>query len=229
MSLETEKNVPFLENMIKLVESYGLIRIFKAILVLFVFLFVVYNTQNSNQIIDKIIERNKIEHNNALEYRKQINPEVDRILSNLLINSEANRAFVIEMHNGTNNMSGLPFYYGEMTYEKVTPTIKYISDEYTNMTLSRFTFTNYIYEHHSWYGDMDEMLSIDGKLANMMKENNVSYMVFSCIHGSESAIGYVGVTYCNGLKPKDVYRSIGYVNLSAQKLSSLLDMKQVKR
>lgn len=226
MSLGNEQ-LSFLEKAINIVEKHGVFKILKTALVLIVFFFAIYNGYNVNNIIDKVIIKKENEHNIALKYRQNINPEIDRILGEILINTGGNRVFILEMHNGTNNTSGLPFFYGEMTYEKVTPNIAHIDDDYKNINLSRFSFSSYMNTHHSWHGYIEELEKIDNKLSSKMKENNVNYFILSCIHGVNNAIGFVGVTYCDSNEPFDVNRGIGYVNLSAQKLSKLLDMKNI--
>lgn len=216
----------FLEKTINLIEKHGLVRIFKAIFVITAFFFVMYNGQNVSKIVESVLKKQETEHNAALEYRKKINPEIEMILNELLINTGANRAFVMEMHNGTSNVSGLPFYYGEMTYEKVTPNVTHVDEDYKNINLSRFSFAYYLDENHSWYGTIDELAKMDSKLSMRMKSNDASYGVLVCIHGIDKAIGFLGVTYCNNNRPTDLNRTIGNVNVASQKLSSLLDMKR---
>lgn len=219
------EQISFLERTINLIEKHGLVRIFKAIFVLMAFFFVLYNGQNVSKLVENVIKKHEIEHSAALEYRKKINPEIEMILNELLINTGANRAFVMEMHNGTSNISGLPFYYGEMTYEKVTPNVSHVDEDYKNINLSRFSFIYYLDEHHSWHGTIDDLGSIDNKLSMRMKSNDANYGIFVCIHGIEKAIGFLGITYCNGNMPHDLNKAIGNVNVASQKLSSLLDMK----
>lgn len=219
------EQISFLERTINLIEKHGLVRIFKAIFVLMAFFFVLYNGQNVSKLVENVIKKHEIEHSAALEYRKKINPEIEMILNELLINTGANRAFVMEMHNGTSNISGLPFYYGEMTYEKVTPNVSHVDEDYKNINLSRFSFIYYLDEHHSWHGTIDDLGSIDNKLSMRMKSNDANYGIFVCIHGIEKAIGFLGITYCNGSLPPNLNKAIGNVNIASQKLSSLLDMK----
>ena len=237
MALEGEQ-LGFLEKTVKLIEKYGLFKIFKALCVIALFVYVMCNGANliegivekvtRETIKDEAVEKVRL-HDIALEKRQYIKPQVDSLLQATLYDLNADRIFIIEMHNGTNNVSGLPFLYGEMTYENVSEGIAHVEDDYTNVNLSRFSFPTHLEKEHIWIGSVEELSKVDNKLAQRLISNDVTYLAIAHIHGIKNELGFFGVTYCNGLKPKDVYRSIGYVNLSAQKLSSLLDMKQVKR
>lgn len=216
----------FLEKVINLVEKHGLVRIFKAIFVITAFFFVMYNGQNVSEIVENVIQKQETEHSAALEYRKKINPKIELQLSELLINTGANRAFVMEMHNGTSNVSGLPFYYGEMTYEKVTPNVVHIDEDYKNLNLSRFSFAYYLDEHNSWHGNLEDLAKIDNKLSMRMKSNDVSYIIIECIHGLDKPVGFLGVTYCDNRVPANLDNVIRRVNVESKKMSALLDMKR---
>lgn len=143
----------FLEKLVALIETKGMWRIIQALLVLLVF---VYFINNGEQFLGGIIEtvtektiktNNEMianEHDAALEVRKQIKPVVNSLLKNTLADLNADRVFVMEMHNGTNNTAGLPFVYGEITYEEVAENINHVDEDYTNLNLSRFDFPLYV-------------------------------------------------------------------------------------
>ena len=117
--MEHTEHVSVLERMIKMMDKYGLWKIFQAILVLTGFLYIMYNVQNLPEIVSGAFSRQtelrQEEHDAAIEVRRSIKPNVDILLKDALSTLNADRAFVLEMHNGTNNVAGLPFIYGEMT------------------------------------------------------------------------------------------------------------------
>lgn len=223
-----EEQLSFLEKVINLIEKHGLFRIFKAIFVILAFFFVMYNGQNVNKIVDAVLLKQETEHSEALEYRRKISPRIELCLSKLLLDTGADRAFILEMHNGTSNVSGLPFYYGEMTYERVTSNTYHIDEDYRNLNLSRFPFIYFIDEHNSWHGSIDDMALIDDKMAMRLKSNDVKYAFFECIHGIENPIGFIGITYCtDGNYPKDISKIERLVNVASKQVSGELDMKKI--
>lgn len=197
-----DKELGVLEKTINLIDRHGIIKIFKAIFILVVAVYVCYNGINVNKIVEDIFKKHQTEHDMALEYRKKINPDVRLILKNLLLKTNADRAFVMEMHNGTNNVSGLPFMYGEMTYEEVTHGTEHIDEDYTNLNLSRFPFATFLCLNHSWSGSVEELSKVDDKLALRLTSNGVHYIMMKCMHGSNGKeLGFLGITYVKRQAP----------------------------
>lgn len=231
MALEGEQ-LGFLEKTVKLIEKYGLFKIFKALLVIAMFVFVmvngadfisnIINTTTKSIIKEQAAETTRI-HDIALDKRKKIKPQVDKILKDILNSLDADRSFIIEMHNGTNNTSGLPFLYGEMTYEDVSDGIEHIDGDYINLALSRFSFPTYMEKEHLWIGTIDELSKIDDKLSKRLISNDVTYIAICHIHGLNNEIGYFGITYCNNKPPKPRSEIVTKILNSTQKLSILLD------
>lgn len=227
--MEQMEHIGFLERMIKMMDKYGLWKIFQATLVLAGFLYIMYNVQNLPEIVSGVFsketELRQVEHDAAVETRRSIKPNVDIILKDALSTLNADRAFVIEMHNGTNNVAGLPFIYGEMTYEEVREDVAHVDEDYTSINLSRFTFPMYIEKNQIWHGTINELSEIDSKLASRLSSNDVTYLAIIGLHGANNQLGYFGFTFCNGKAvPSEnvIERSL---NLAAPKLSILLDSK----
>lgn len=235
MALEGEQ-MSFLEKTVDLIERKGMWRIVKALLVILVF---VYFINNGEQFLGGIIDtvtteaikkEDKLkddEHTAALEVRKQIRPKIINILKQILSDLNADRVFVMEMHNGTNNTAGLPFIYGEMTYEEVADNVNHVDEDYTQLNLSRFDFPLYVEHNHLWQGSIDELSKIDEKLAKRLSSNDVTYFVILHIHGIKTELGYFGVSYCHNKEPKDSNYIVTKMVEATQKLSTLLDATNI--
>lgn len=227
--METEQNIGFLESILAMMEKYGLWKIFQGLMVLAAFLYIMYNVQNLPEIVSGAFsnqtELRQQEHDDAIKIRQSIKPEIDMLLKDALATTNADRVFVMEMHNGTNNVSGLPFIYGEMTYEEVRNQIPHIDEDYTSLNLSRFTFPLYLETKYIWYGHVNELEKVDSKLAARLISNDVSYIAIVSLQGVENELGYFGITYCNGKEPSNVKEVIRLITITTQKLSTLLDSK----
>lgn len=230
MPLEGEQ-LGFLEKVIKIINKYGLFKVFQALCVIGIFVYLMYNAHTIGQSVQGIV-RNEIEthaekieqeHNDALEIRKKIKPDIDKALKEALVSLDADRVFVMEMHNGNNNTSGLPFVYGEMTYEQVRSGIGHIDDDYINLNLSRFSFPLYLEKEHIWQGSMEELANIDDKLAKRLSSNEVTYIAITHIHGVDNLLGYFGITYCNNKQPKPIKDIVVQLTITTQQLAIMLD------
>lgn len=225
--MSLEEPVSALERVVKLVERHGLLRIFKAIFVIIAFFFVLYNGQNMSEAVQQVKDNEENLHDAALQHRRKIGPEIETGMVNLLLNTGADRVFVLEMHNGTANASGLPFYFGDITYEKVAPGIEHIYEDYTNLNLSRFPFISYLDSVNSWRGGMDQLMRIDDKFALRLQSNDANYVILETIHGLSSPIGFVGLSYCGDHVPRNVGKASKELNVFAKKMSILLDLKKI--
>lgn len=229
MEMEQMEHIGFLERMIKMMDKYGLWKIFQATLVLAGFLYIMYNVQNLPEIVSGAFSREteirQEQHDAAIEVRRSIKPNIDLLLKDALSTLNADRAFILEMHNGTNNVAGLPFIYGEMTYEEVRNEITHVDEDYTSINLSRFAFPMYLEKNHMWNGNIYELGRVDQKLAARLASNDVTYFAIIALHGVNNELGYFGFSFCNGKQPPGESEIEKCLNSTAQRLSILLDSK----
>lgn len=234
------EEMTLLEKTMQLIEKYGIRKILKAILIIGFFLYIIYNVNNFNTFIEKVInksidnavqteliaygEKQKEEHDEAMEYRKIANEQIPKIIDDIMIRTNCDRVFIMEVHNGTKSISGLPFTYGNVTYEKDNTNIMAIADDYNNIVLSRFPFLLYIEENKTWSGTMDELMQLDKNLAMRLKSNNANYLFLVRLQGKSEMLGYLGITYCNHI-PSDNQFINQELLIDAQSIVSLLDVE----
>lgn len=220
-------SVGVIERMIKIIKKYGRWRTFEAIVVILSVFYLLHNISNLPRIIENVFEirteRIQMKHDEAVRTRREIKPEIDDIMNHTLSYLNADRVFVMEMHNGTNNTAGLPFIYGEMTYEEVSRGVNHVDEDYISINLSRFDFPLYLRQNRIFYGSIEELKKIDEKLAMRMISNDVTYFAIISMHGVANELGYFGVTYCNGKVPPMEENIIEQLTLCSQKLAILLD------
>ena len=240
MALERQ-TVGFWECLMKFKDKYGYWNLTK--LVLFVAFTVAvlflaknfgesYSFERQKEAITEVMEQNNqqlfMEHNEQMQARRNIKPLVTEVLKNTLNEMDADRAFIFELHNGSNNTAGLPFIHCTMTYEATAHNIEPIDEDYQNLSLTRFSFPEYLHQHDLWFGTIEEFENIDKKIASRMKNNGATYLVITTIRSEESEIGYFGFTYCNDKEPKDYKYTMEFMVKSVQKLSKLLDKNKGK-
>jgi hypothetical protein len=141
----------------------------------------------------------------------------------VLINLNASRATVCEMHNGTNTLAGVPFVHVSMTYEEISNEVQYSSEDYNYINMSRMPFISKHFEGGSWIGSTDEIEKEDRYLASKLKSNNDNYMAFALIHGKSSVLGVLTIAFADKEKhpsKTDISREL---MKASQKLSILLD------
>ena len=236
MALERE-TLGFWERLMKFKDKHGYWKMTK--LVLFVafaiaVLFLAknfgesYSFERQKEAINAVMQENNqqmfIEHEEKMEQRRLIKPYVIDILNSTLLQMQCGRAFVIELHNGSNNTAGLPFIHASMTYEVVAPNIEPIDEDYQNISLTRFVFSEYLHKHDLWFGPIEEFMQMDPKMGGRLNHNGATYLVITTIRSESCEIGYFGFIYY-GKKELDFGKkeNMEFILHSVQKLSKLLD------
>lgn len=165
-------------------------------------------------------------HASAIERRLEMDPAIRSILNDVYSEIDADRTYVCEFHNGTNNLAGLPFLYLDMRYEVVAIGTEHVDDEYINFNLTRYQFVPYAIERGYWSGSISEVELIDDRFANNLKRDDAEYVAFILIHGTENLIGVLGVTYTDSMRygiSEDKIKRV--LEKNSQKLAVLLSDK----
>lgn len=216
------------DPVIKFIKNFGLLRGLGYLAVLACVLFTAISLFNLDYTVQKAIESHDVAqteaHDRAVEKRYQNSPKIDQILNEVLYKYGADRVCVVEMHNGTKNVAGLPFIYGEMTYEVCRNGILPVDADYTQFNLSRLSFPTFMFEHNAYCGGMNDLGRIDDKFAERLLVNNSTYLCGYTLHGSENVIGYFGVIWCGGY-PTETNQLMKDLAVYAQRLAILLDEK----
>lgn len=228
-SLDSKLNL--LEKAINLITKYGYKKVLTALFVVSMVAFGSILFINQKAIIQKIIveqkQANQINESKKLNFRvSEVNPRVDAILYKLMANTDADRVFVLEMHNGTDNPSGLPFAFCDMTYERVSDdSIEPVTNEYQRVNLSSFVFPQYLIRNKKYFGPIDDFIKIDRKIGNRIKNNGAIFIGLYSITSSSLEIGWIGLTYKYN-HPKNEKLVEGCLLDASQKLSILLDISK---
>ena len=145
-------------------------------------------------------------------------------MKDLLIRLGATRAAVCEMHNGTNNLAGIPFLYLDMTYEEISPKVDYVIDNFKNFNLAKYPFITSHIKDMYWSGSIDELKKEDPYLASRIKLNDTEYGAYIVLRGYDSTmIGLLVVTFNSDTFLPDEDSLLNSMMSSGQILSTLLD------
>lgn len=222
-----EPGIGWLERTVKMIKQYGLLKVVQGLIVLCSFVYLIYNIANLDEIFKSAFsERTELlqrQHDEAVEHRREIKPEIDLILKNAITRFGADRAFIMEMHNGTNNTAGLPFLYAEMTYEEVREGYHHVDGGYMSMNLSLYEFPMFIEKQKIWHGPTSDLEAIDERFAHRVFADGVNYIAMIAINGYSHELGLFGLTYCDGHMPPDSVDLEKGLMTEVQRISILLD------
>lgn len=218
-----------IEKIANLLNKYGYKNIVSSLIIFILFTGTIIIFLNQRSIVENILLEQKAKEKsseiNNIRFRvNEVNPRVDGILYKLLTETRADRAFVIEMHNGTDNPTGMPFVFGHMTHEKMMcDTMMSVVDQYERVNLSSLTFPNYILRNKMFIGSIEDLKRIDTKLYHKMTNNGVKFIGMYSLRTMDVEIGIIGITFNTEMDYNKRVIEASLIDAS-QRLSILLDI-----
>lgn len=203
MQEKIEKGIGWLEKLLKMEEKYGFFRFLRVLLLLLLTGFVILTITNPRYVLDKVETIRTEQHDESVAKRIQADADIRLMLHRLLHTLNADRAWLVELHNGSKNLaSGLPFLYGDMRIEEVADGISNVDDEYTDFQLSKYPFIGKIFDDGYYWGSTDGIKEIDERMYFKFKSNNVNEIAILALYAGEKPLGVIGVSFC-GQKQMD--------------------------
>lgn len=197
MMEKVEKGVGLLGKLLNLQKKYGFFSIIKSLVILLLLGYVIFFALNPTYLLERITTIQDEKHSVAVTKRIKSDEQIMLLLEKLRLKTEADRAWMIEFHNGSSNIgTGLPFLYGSMRLEATSDTIQGVEEEYVDFSLSRYPLMMRILSDGFYYGGIESIKSLDQKLYFKMKSNNVSEMAMMTLFNGDSPIGIIGLSFC---------------------------------
>jgi hypothetical protein len=191
----TSQGLGVFEKVLSLSKEYSVKDILKALFMTILIVWAGFFTLNPTYIFDKYNERQDEIHAEELAGRFTQSRMVSNDLSIIMHKLHADRAFFIEYHNSVKSLQGAPFAYGSMDFEETNDDVIYIGDEYTNFSLTKYKFVNYLSDNLLFIGTIDEIEGIDKRLYLKLVSSGVQQMALIEVEGTEHPLGILGLTW----------------------------------
>ena len=194
-----DKGVGWLQKLLNLQNKYGFFSIVKGLFLVLLAGYVIFFALNPKYLLERITEIQTKEHGDLIETRLKSDTEISNILSNLISTADADRAWLIEFHNGSKNLAtGLPFLFGSMRMEEVRENVFHVDEEYADFSLSKYKLIVKTLQDGFFYGNLDDVRAVDERLYYKFKANNVNEVALIVLYDcKETPIGILGLSYCN--------------------------------
>jgi len=200
-----ENKLNWFGKVLEWVDKYGLLKIFKAGIGLIFISYVMVITLNPSIVYNKVVTYIEQTHNSKTIARNEATLKIKYKLKELLQSTNADRAWVIEYHNGTTGLGGLPFTYGVMNAEEVKPGIRPVSSHYKDFLLSDYTSIIEFSKNDGWFGNIDSLEADDPRLYYAFKSNRVNEIAVFYLKTEDKDIGILGLSFCDTPMPYDTW------------------------
>lgn len=186
-----------------------------------------FSTAIKKYLREKLLD-DDTKHKKATQHRKNITPEIRKLLSELAQETGADRALLFEYSNGTQNLVGLPFLYTSATCEVVkhgTLSIMHLYQKLNTAIIAEFI--EELEDKGYYFVENIEDIKFTFPVAyNFMKPNGVTCALFYALYGVENSIGFLVITTVSNhcFEKRD---SIARIAEYAQIISSMLNFDKL--
>lgn len=199
-----------LGKFMKGLKDYNVFELLKVLFAVLVIVFAVSFVRKPEMYVDKVSyilesRENRLEREHASEmYRRDIaDQNIRGYLRELARASGADRAWLLEPHNGkSNSTSGLTFSYLDLTGDEPNPDrpeVDYLNrNEFRDIPASEYPLAGEIYRTGRWWGPLDSMERIDRKLYYKMRAQGMSEVAVMAAFSMERPVCFVGLTWYHG-------------------------------
>lgn len=208
-------------------------RIVKVYLVMFFFLatalggFFIYKVTSDEDAMHKAALRIATAEKEENIRDFVITPKIQKNLDAILYTLNADRAYLIEFHNGKKNTTGLPFRYMDVSYEVTNEESKAtkIGMFYQNIPTTLYKFPYYLQEHKYYIGTIDDFGKVDADLAKQMSVNFAKYFAVIALNSDGTPVGYLGISWCDIESVPDINVIKNKLYMYDKTFSQLLDLR----
>lgn len=187
--------ITWLEKLFNLIKKAGIQNIILSLMMLFVVIVVGQVAFNPESFIKRIETIQQEQHQKSINKRLEVTPKIRETMFELRDEIQADRVFVLEAHNGGQNLSNLPFLYVDLTYSEPKSTASWLMDEYINVRLSRYPCASLLFEETSFIMMIDEIKNVDPELYYRLEKDGVQCLCMMMLYMDKNPIGAIGATY----------------------------------
>lgn len=152
----------------------------------------VFNPEGLVKRFEKIVSE---QHTESVIKRLNNEPSIRQNLIALKAELNADRAYILETHNGGSNLAGLPFLYVDLTYAEPKSAYQWLESEYRNVRLSRYPWATELYQNNFYAEPVEYLEHLDPELYYRLKNEDVVYMAAIMMYGTYNPSGVIGVVY----------------------------------
>ena len=137
----------------------------------------------SNDAIKTQLEIQQKLHDYEMNMRLQNSAALNNLVIQLMYETKADRVLLAEYHNGSSNVSGIPFLKWSVTFESFTDEMGYsVANDYQQQQITLYPFITHIGENYLYRGYVEtDLKEIDKSYAYKLLSHKIEYIIVSQI------------------------------------------------
>lgn len=136
----------------------------------------------SDAVAAQLAIQNQI-HDYEMNLRMENSAALNNVVMQLMYETKADRVLLAEYHNGSSNVSGVPFLKWSVTFEAFTDEMEFgVANEYQQQQITLYPFITHIGENYLYRGFVETDLKvIDKSYAYKLLSHRIEYIIVSQI------------------------------------------------
>ena len=143
----------------------------------------IYAQKGANDAVNAQLELQHKIHDYEMNLRMKNSAALNNVVLHLMYETNADRVLLAEYHNGSENISGIPFLKWSVTFESFRDEVGFgVANEYQHQQITLYPFITHIGENYLYRGFVEtDLKKIDKSYAYKLMANKVEYIIVSQI------------------------------------------------
>ena len=143
----------------------------------------IYAQKGANDAVKAQLELQERIHDYEMNLRMENSAALNNVVMQLMYETKADRVLLAEYHNGSSNVSGVPFLKWSVTFESFTDNMGFgVANEYQQQQITLYPFITHIGENYLYRGFVEtDLKAIDKSYAYKLMSHKIEYIIVSQI------------------------------------------------
>lgn len=143
----------------------------------------IFANKAANDAVKVQLELQKKIHDYEMNMRLQNTSALNNLVIQLMYETNADRVLLAEYHNGSSNVSGIPFLKWSVTFESFKDSMGFsVANDYQQQQITLYPFITHIGENYLYRGYVEtELKKIDKSYAYKLLSHGIEYIIVSQI------------------------------------------------
>ena len=186
----------------------------------------IFANKAANDAVKVQLEIQQKIHDYEMSMRMQNASALNKIVTHLMYETNADRVLLAEYHNGSSNVSGIPFLKWSVTFESFKDEIGFsVANDYQQQQITLYPFISHISENYLYRGNVEtDLKKIDKSYAYKLLSHKIEYIIVSqIVNDKGSKCGMLILEYTDASKV-DEYIVKQKIHKASQECAALLSL-----
>lgn len=203
-------------------DKFGVIKLFKTAFAIFILYWMCVIAFKPSIIFEKYQQWYEKIHTEKVEKTLEAHYQIHGHLTDLRYRSDAMRAMVLSLHNGSENINGRYQFLKVSAIFEESGDFYPVAEEWNEIHISNFPIFSYLYSNDYFCGSIEDIKAIDNKLYYRLVANEVGYIHIQALIGTDGkTIGFLTLTWQE--EPKDHLKLHNEIYKTASRISRLME------